>query len=62
MTSQVFRPLPAALLDRMRTQVSALESATDSAAQLAAIFLIHCECQDAIKRIEAAAEAVPQEI
>lgn len=61
MSEAPFRPLPAALLDRMRTQVAALESATDSAAQLAAIFLIHCECQDAIKRIEAAAETVPQE-
>lgn len=56
METTIFRPLPAALIDRMRSRVAALSKATDKPAQLAAIFLIHCECQDALNRIESTGE------
>ena len=53
METTIFRPLPLALIERLKTHVKALRGAKDKPAQLAAIFLIHCECKDALKRIEA---------
>lgn len=54
MNDVIFKPIPAALIERMRDHVSALESAVDPHAQRAAIFLLHCECQDAMRKVEQA--------
>ena len=56
METTIFRPLPLALIERLKTHVKALRGAKDKPAQLAAIFLIHCECQDALNRIESTGE------
>lgn len=46
-----FRPIPTALIERAHNRLDELASATDSQAQLAAIYLAIGELQDAIKML-----------
>lgn len=46
-----FRPLPAALCNRIRERVDLLAAATTQDAQIAALFLCFCRLKDAEKKI-----------
>lgn len=46
MTIPDFRPIPAALIDRLLTHVNELATATSTDAQIAALFLAHAELKD----------------
>lgn len=40
-----FKPIPAAVIERIQGHAAALGAATDPHAALAALFLLHCECK-----------------
>ena len=46
-TIPAFRPVPTALIDRIRSHLEALAVASSTDAQIAALFLAHCEMKDA---------------
>lgn len=47
MTAPAFRPLPAAMIDRMVRHARAIGQAVSTDDALASLFLLHCECKDA---------------
>lgn len=56
-SAEDFRPIPVALIDRLRLHVDELATATSTDEQIAALFLAHAEMKDAEALIARGEEA-----